>query len=119
MYKIPILTVSLLSAYTPHVVLGTGMNCTCFFLWQLQMNKLQVPQGRSVFSQEELESQKMLMWQQLATLITPSIHSVVEFSKRVPSEYQCPAVFYTCPGVVVEVALCVSWSLCSQYLCSN
>ena len=29
MYKIPILIVSLLNAYTPHVVLGTGMNCTC------------------------------------------------------------------------------------------
>ena len=27
--KIPILTVSLVSAYTPRVALGTGMNCTC------------------------------------------------------------------------------------------
>ncbi|KAL8614276.1 hypothetical protein ACOMHN_007614 [Nucella lapillus] len=51
----------------------------------LQLDRLQMPEGRSVFTQEELEHQKMLMWQQLATLITPTIHSVVEFSKRVPS----------------------------------
>ena len=107
---------SLLRAYTPYAVLGTGMSYTCCVVWQLQMNKLQVPQGRSVFSQEELESQKMLMWQQLATLITPSIHSVVEFSKRVPSEYLCPAVFYACAGVVVEVTLCVSWLLLTVFL---
>ena len=50
------------------------------------MNKLNIPEGRSVFTPQELETQKMLMWQQLATLITPSIHSVVEFSKRVPSK---------------------------------
>ncbi|XP_025086867.1 ecdysone-induced protein 78C-like isoform X3 [Pomacea canaliculata] len=51
----------------------------------LQMNKLRIPEGRTHYTDEELEVQRMLMWQQLATLITPTIHSVVEFSKRVPN----------------------------------
>lgn len=51
------------------------------------MNKLRIPEGRTHYTDEELEVQRMLMWQQLATLITPTIHSVVEFSKRVPSMF--------------------------------
>ncbi|CAG5131516.1 unnamed protein product [Candidula unifasciata] len=49
------------------------------------MTKIHIPAGQLHFSNEELEMQKLLMWQQLASLITPSIHGVVEFSKRVPN----------------------------------
>ncbi|XP_059179020.1 ecdysone-induced protein 78C-like [Physella acuta] len=49
------------------------------------MTKIHIPVGQLQFTNEEIEAQRLLMWQQLATLITPSIHSVVEFSKRVPS----------------------------------
>ena len=60
-------------------------------VFQLQLDKLNLLEGQTVFTQPELERQKMLMWQQLAILVTPSIHSVVEFSKRVPSESGCTA----------------------------
>ncbi|RUS84370.1 hypothetical protein EGW08_007902, partial [Elysia chlorotica] len=49
------------------------------------MSKIHIPPGQIQFSNEELEVQRLLMWQQLATLITPAINSVVEFSKRVPN----------------------------------
>ncbi|KAI8781374.1 ecdysone-induced protein 78C [Biomphalaria glabrata] len=49
------------------------------------MTKIQLPTGRLQFTNEEIEMHRLLMWQQLAALVTPSIHSVVEFSKRVPN----------------------------------
>ncbi|KAK3803556.1 hypothetical protein RRG08_027833 [Elysia crispata] len=49
------------------------------------MSKIHIPPGQIQFSNEELEVQRLLMWQQLATLVTPAINSVVEFSKRVPN----------------------------------
>ncbi|XP_012935301.1 ecdysone-induced protein 78C [Aplysia californica] len=49
------------------------------------MTKFHIPSGELQFSNEEVDMQRLLMWQQLASLVTPSIHSVVEFSKRVPS----------------------------------
>ncbi|GFO33841.1 nuclear hormone receptor e75 [Plakobranchus ocellatus] len=49
------------------------------------MSKIHIPPGQLQFTNEELEVQRLLMWQQLATLVTPAINSVVEFSKRVPN----------------------------------
>ncbi|KAH9518834.1 Ecdysone-induced protein 78C [Bulinus truncatus] len=49
------------------------------------MSKIHLPTGHLQFTNEEIEMQRLLMWQQLASLVTPSIHSVVEFSKRVPN----------------------------------
>lgn len=33
---------------------------------------------------DQLERQKIILWQQMAVLVTPSIQRVVEFAKRVP-----------------------------------
>lgn len=49
------------------------------------MTKIHLPTGRLQLTSEDIELQRLLMWQQLAALVTPSIHSVVEFSKRVPN----------------------------------
>ena len=55
-----------------------------------QMSQVRIPlTGELQFSDEELEMQRLLMWQQLAELVTPAIQAVVEFSKRVPSELFC------------------------------
>ncbi|XP_041367161.1 ecdysone-induced protein 78C-like [Gigantopelta aegis] len=48
------------------------------------MQKIRIPDGATQFSNEELERQRLLMWQQLSDLVTPAIQSVVEFAKRVP-----------------------------------
>lgn len=48
------------------------------------MTKIELPDAMMQFSDEELESQRMLMWHCFSTYITPSIQSVVEFAKRVP-----------------------------------
>ncbi|XP_046360675.1 ecdysone-induced protein 78C-like [Haliotis cracherodii] len=48
------------------------------------MQQIKIPEQPVQFTAEELEAQRLLMWQHLSTLITPSIQSVVEFAKRVP-----------------------------------
>ncbi|KAL3843210.1 hypothetical protein ACJMK2_021155 [Sinanodonta woodiana] len=48
------------------------------------MKKIEIPDTLVQFSDEELESQRMLMWQCFANYITPAIQSVVEFAKRIP-----------------------------------
>ncbi|KAK3594375.1 hypothetical protein CHS0354_032884 [Potamilus streckersoni] len=48
------------------------------------MKKIEIPETLVQFSDEELESQRMLMWQCFANYITPAIQSVVEFAKRIP-----------------------------------
>ena len=48
------------------------------------MTKIELPDAMMQFSDEELESQRMLMWHCFSMYITPSIQSVVEFAKRVP-----------------------------------
>lgn len=49
-----------------------------------QMTKIEIPDRPVQFSDEELETQRLLMWQCYATLTTPAIHNLVEFVKRVP-----------------------------------
>ncbi|XP_050408671.1 ecdysone-induced protein 78C [Patella vulgata] len=48
------------------------------------VEKIELPEGTTHFTDEQMECQRLSMWSQLAKLITPSIHSVVEFAKRVP-----------------------------------
>ena len=55
-----------------------------------QMTKIEIGDAMMQFSDEELESQRMLMWHCFSTYITPSIQSVVEFAKRVPGMFNEP-----------------------------
>lgn len=47
-------------------------------------NGLSIDGSPSSVTADSLEHQKILMWQQFAVLITPSIQRVVEFAKRIP-----------------------------------
>ncbi|ESO91576.1 hypothetical protein LOTGIDRAFT_122023 [Lottia gigantea] len=49
------------------------------------VEKIECTDGALQFTDEQMEAQRLSMWCQLAKLITPSVHSVVEFAKRVPS----------------------------------
>ena len=60
------------------------MSLQVVFLYVLQMTKIEIPDAMVQFSDEELEAQRMLMWQCFSQFITPSIQCVVEFAKRVP-----------------------------------
>ena len=55
--------------------------------FRYQMTKIEIADAMMQFSDEELESQRMLMWHCFSTYITPSIQSVVEFAKRVPGMF--------------------------------
>ncbi|XP_060566018.1 nuclear receptor subfamily 1 group D member 1-like, partial [Ruditapes philippinarum] len=48
------------------------------------MTKIEIPDTLVQFSDEELETQRLLMWQCYAHLTTPAIQSMVEFVKRIP-----------------------------------
>ncbi|XP_053384666.1 ecdysone-induced protein 78C-like [Mercenaria mercenaria] len=48
------------------------------------MTKIEIPDTLVQFSDEELETQRLLMWQCYANLTTPAIQSMVEFVKRIP-----------------------------------
>ncbi|XP_033751290.1 ecdysone-induced protein 78C-like [Pecten maximus] len=48
------------------------------------MQQIPIPTTPVQFTDEELEAQKLSMWLCLASLITPTINSVVEFGKRIP-----------------------------------
>ncbi|KAJ8299213.1 hypothetical protein KUTeg_023273 [Tegillarca granosa] len=48
------------------------------------MTNITIPTTPTQFTDEELEAQKLSMWQCLAITITPGVNSVVEFAKRVP-----------------------------------
>ncbi|XP_069133665.1 ecdysone-induced protein 78C-like isoform X2 [Argopecten irradians] len=48
------------------------------------MHQIPIPTTPVQFTDEELEAQKLSMWLCLASLITPTINSVVEFGKRIP-----------------------------------
>lgn len=48
------------------------------------MTKIEIPDAFVQFSDEELESQRLLMWQCYANLTTPAIQNMVEFVKRIP-----------------------------------
>lgn len=50
------------------------------------MKKISLPSNQTSFTDEQLEEQKLSMWSCLANQITPSVNSVVEFAKRVPSK---------------------------------
>ena len=50
------------------------------------MTKIEIPDMPVQFSDEELESQRLLMWQCYAALTTPAIQNMVEFAKRVPGK---------------------------------
>jgi len=58
---------------------GWTMNC-----WLFQMTKIEIPERPVQFTDEELETQRLLMWQCYAHLTTPAIQNMVEFVKRVP-----------------------------------
>lgn len=48
------------------------------------MTKIEIPNTLVQFTDEELEAQRLLMWQCYTVLVTPSIQSMVEFVKRIP-----------------------------------
>ncbi|XP_052800237.1 ecdysone-induced protein 78C-like isoform X2 [Mya arenaria] len=48
------------------------------------MTKIEIPDQPVQFTDDELEKQRLLMWQCYAHLTTPAIQSMVEFVKRIP-----------------------------------